>query len=321
VPKNFSEERSVLMVFLQLLTYLSGAIFIVAFAYKILKYFTMPMHVRWELYPIPHEGKPYGGSFYEEVDHWTKGRHKDHVAQYMFMIPEILFIRALHEDNRSLWYWSFPFHMGLYLCLGGLGLLFVSAVLQILGLAPGASAIATLVQSLTTVLAVFGYLLGTIGALGLLVKRYTDSALKDQSAGIDYANLIWLAAIFLTGFLVWVSDPGFNVSREYLVSVITFKSMTGSMGALHVLNLLLFLAFWAYFPFTHMTHMVSKYFMWDKVKWDDDPNRGDAGMDAKIKEYLGYPVTWAAPHVGAESGKKNWAEVATSNPWAKESEK
>ena len=38
--KNFSEERSVLMVFLQLLTYLSGAIFIVAFAYKLLKYFT-----------------------------------------------------------------------------------------------------------------------------------------------------------------------------------------------------------------------------------------------------------------------------------------
>ena len=64
-----------------------------------------------------------------------------------------------------------------------------------------------------------------------------------------------------------------------------------------------------------MTHMVSKYFMWDKVKWDDDPNVGDPGMDAKIKEYLAYPVTWSAPHIGAEGGKKSWAEVATSNPW------
>ena len=99
------------------------------------------------------------------------------------------------------------------------------------------------------------------------------------------------------------------------------SNMTGTMSALHVLNLLLFLSFWAYFPFTHMTHMVSKYFMWDKVKWDDNPNAGDAGMDAKIKEYLGYPVTWAAPHVGAEGGRKSWAEVATSNPWAKESGK
>ena len=70
-----------------------------------------------------------------------------------------------------------------------------------------------------------------------------------------------------------------------------------------------------------MTHMVSKYFMWDKVKWDDNPNVGDAGMDSKIRKYLAYPVTWSAPHVGAEGGTKNWADVATSNPWAPKDEK
>jgi hypothetical protein len=67
--------------------------------------------------------------------------------------------------------------------------------------------------------------------------------------------------------------------------------------------------------------MVSKYFMWDKVKWDDDPNVGDPGMDSKIKEYLAYPVSWASPHVGAEGGKKTWADVATTNPWAQTDEK
>ncbi len=35
------------MVVLKLLTYLSGAVFLVAFAVKLIKYFTMPMHVRW----------------------------------------------------------------------------------------------------------------------------------------------------------------------------------------------------------------------------------------------------------------------------------
>jgi len=309
------------MIILKLLTYLSAAVFVVAFAVKILKYATMPMHVRWELYPVPHEGKDYGGSFYEEMDHWTKGRHKDHIAQYKFMIPEILLIRALHEDNRSLWYWSFPFHAGLYLSIGGLALLVVAALLQIGGMGPDASALATFVQSLTTVLAVIGFILGTIGAIGLFIKRMTDPALNDQSAGIDYMNLLWLGAIFVTGFLVWISDPGFAVARDYLVSTITFRPMTGTMGPLHVVNLLLFLGFWAYFPFTHMTHMVSKYFMWDKVKWDDEPNRGDAGVDAKIKSYLAYPVTWAAPHIGAEGGKKSWAEVATTNPWEKAPEK
>lgn len=97
--------------------------------------------------------------------------------------------------------------------------------------------------------------------------------------------------------------------------------MTAQLSGMHYLNLLLFLGFFAYFPFTHMTHMVSKYFMWDKVKWDDNPNVGDPGVDAKIKTYLGYPVTWSAVHIDAQGGKRNWADIATSNPWAKKEEK
>ena len=309
------------MGFLQILTYLSGLVFVIAFAAKLLKYATMPMHVRWELYPIPHEGKEWGGSFYEEVDHWKKTRHKDHMAQYRFMVPEIFFIKALHEDNKPLWYWSFPFHMGLYLCIGGLVFLAIGAVLQILGMVPENSALASLFQSLTIVLAVPGYVLGTIGILGLIVKRKTDSGLADVTAPIDFMNLIWLGLLFVTGFIVWLQDPGFVVSRAYFVSLLTFSPMKEPMGLIHVINLLVFIGFWAYFPFTHMTHMVSKYFMWDKVKWDDDPNRGDPGMDSKIKKYLAYPVTWSAEHVDAQGGKKNWADVATSNPWESKEQK
>jgi len=243
------------------------------------------------------------------------------MAQYKFMVPEILFIRALYENNRPLWYWSFPFHMGLYLCIGGLVFLTIGALLQIGGMTPQTSALASFVQALTQVFGVVGYILGTIGSVGLILKRMTDPDLTDFTAGIDYMNLLWLGAIFVTGFLVWLSDPGFTVARDYLASLITFKKMTTPMTALHVINLLLFIGFWAYFPFTHMTHMVSKYFMWDKVKWDDNPNVGDPGMDSKIKKYLAYPVTWSAPHVGAEGGKKTWADVATANPFAKEDEK
>jgi nitrate reductase gamma subunit len=304
------------MEILRVLTYLSGVVFVVAFAIKVIKYFAMPMHVRWELYPIPHEGKPYGGSFFEDVDYWKKARHKDHFAQYRFMIPEILFIRALREDNRSLWYWSFPFHFGLYCALGGLIFLVIGALLQIGGYAPSSSVLAALAQAVTMVLAFVGFVLGAIGAVGLIVKRTTDQALLDQSAPIDYFNLIWLTAIFVTGFLVGISDLGFTKSREFLAGLISLKELP-QLGALQVINLLLFIGFWAYFPFTHMTHMVSKYFMWDKVKWDDDPNVGDAGVDAKIKKYLAYPVTWSAAHVGAEGGKKSWADIATTNPWAK----
>jgi len=312
-------------VILKLLTYLSGIVFVVVFAAKILKYATMPMHVRWELYPIPHEGKSYGGSFFEEVDYWKKTRHKDHMAQYKFMLPEILFIRALYEDNRPLWYWSFPFHLGLYLGIGGLVFLTIGAVLEAFGWAPSASALASLVQALTQVLGVIGFICGTIGAVGLIVKRMSDPMLTEFTAGIDYLNLVWIGAICATGFIVWLRDPGFDAARQFLVSLITFKSasqvMAKPLTGMHVINLLLFLSFWVYFPFTHMTHMVSKYFLWDKVKWDDNPNLGDAGVDAKIKKYLSYPVTWSAPHIGAEGGRKSWAEVATANPWAGEAKR
>lgn len=306
---------------LKLLTYASGIVFVLAFARKLLKYWTMPMHVRWELYPVPHEGKEWGGSFFEDVDHWKKTRHKDHLAQYRFMVPEILFIRALYEDNRPLWYFSFPFHMGLYLSIGGLVFLTLNAILQgWFGLSTD-SALPAFLQALTQIFAVVGFFCGTIGAVGLIIKRMTDPMLTEFTAGIDYFNLLWLGAIFVTGFLVWLSDPRFEIALQYLVSLIAFKPMTQPMSALHVINLLLFIGFWAYFPFTHMTHMVSKYFMWDKVKWDDDPNVGDPSVDAKIKEYLAYPVTWAAPHIGAEGGKKTWADVATTNPWAQQEQK
>jgi len=308
-------------VALQVLTYLSGVVFVAAFAAKIRKYTSMPMHVRWELYPVPHEGKAWGGSYFEEADYWKKTRHKDYLAQYKFMVPEILFIRALYEDNRPLWNWSFPLHAGLYLCIGGLLLLIIGAFLQILGLRPGDSAVASLVQSLTVVFAVLGYILGAVGAVGLIIKRMTDPTLKDFTAGIDHLNLAWLGAIFVTGYLVWLMDPVFAVSGAYLVSLIAFKPVPPEMTGLHVINLLLFLGFLVYFPFTHMAHMVTKYFMWDKVKWDNDPNIGDAGMDEKIRSYLAYPVTWSAPHIGAEGGKRTWAEVVTQNPWADEAKK
>jgi nitrate reductase gamma subunit len=204
----------------------------------------------------------------------------------------------------------------LYLAIGGLAFLFLGAVLQILGVPPSRP-LGLLVQSITVILGVSSFILGAIGSIGLIYKRVSDPVLNEYSAGIDFLNLGWLAAIFVTGFLVWLGDPGFTISRDFLVSLITFKPVTTPMSALHVLNLLLFIGFWAYFPFTHMTHMVSKYFMWDKVKWDDNPNVGDPGMDSKIRKYLGYPVTWSAPHVQSD-GTKTWADVATTNPWAED---
>ena len=58
-----------------ILGYLAVAGFICMAYLKIRSYMAAsPLHVRWELYPVPHEGSKtvYGGSFMEEKDWWTQ---------------------------------------------------------------------------------------------------------------------------------------------------------------------------------------------------------------------------------------------------------
>ena len=40
------------------------------------------------------------------------------MGELKVMVPEILFLVALKEHNKKLWYRSFPFHFGLYLVVG-----------------------------------------------------------------------------------------------------------------------------------------------------------------------------------------------------------
>jgi len=117
------------MTSLQLLMYFSVLICGIGIARKVFKYVRMPIHLRWELYPVAHEGKDYGGSYYEEVEWWAKSRKRSVIDELKFMIPEILFIRALYNHNRKLWIASFPFHGGLYVTICFLFLLVIGAVI------------------------------------------------------------------------------------------------------------------------------------------------------------------------------------------------
>ncbi len=61
---------------LLVLPYLSVAVFVIAVAVRALKLARLPLHLRWELYPVAHEkGRAsYGCSYLEEPDWWTKPR-------------------------------------------------------------------------------------------------------------------------------------------------------------------------------------------------------------------------------------------------------
>ena len=116
------------------------AVFVVAFAMRSLKLARLPVHLRWELAPVPHEkGRAhYGGSYLEEEQWWTKPQEKDHLNEGFYMFQEILFLKALFEHKRSLWYFSFPFHFGLYLLTGAAALMLLGGIGAVMGISgPG----------------------------------------------------------------------------------------------------------------------------------------------------------------------------------------
>ena len=57
--------------------YLGIVVFGIAVLARFVMWSRMPMHLRWELYPVAHEGggrAKYGGSYLEESDWWTKSQ-------------------------------------------------------------------------------------------------------------------------------------------------------------------------------------------------------------------------------------------------------
>ncbi len=305
----------------QLLMYIGLTFFIVGTAYKAIKMARMPLHLRWDLYPIPHEkGKGhYGGSYYEEIDWWTKPANVSIGSEMREMAKEIIFIQSMFHNNLPLWIFSFPFHFGLYLSIVFVLLVYAGAILGLLDLtiaADSGNVIGKIVYYLTIVFGVAGTVLACVGAIGLFFSRIFKGILRKTSVFTDYMNLILLAAVFVTGFWTWLTvDPGFNETRAFIAGLITFSDV-GPMPGIASAHFLLAALFLLWLPFTHMTHFVGKYFTYHKVRWEDHPNIKGSKLEKSVVETLGYKISWSASHI--KSGG-TWAEAATAGPNEEES--
>jgi len=131
------------------------------------------MHVRWELYPVAHEGKKasYGGSYMEEFEWWEKPRTNSTIGELKVMVPEILFLKALWEHNRTMWLRSFPFHFGLYLLIACTALMVLTAAISAIWPTFASAGSATVLRNAVTVCGGLGMVLGLVG----LPPRSTSS--------------------------------------------------------------------------------------------------------------------------------------------------
>ena len=290
--------------------------FLLACAARIVMYAGAPIHLRWELYPVPHEepGRvEHGGSRFEESDSFTKPIRSHLLGDLKFMIPEILFLKALREFNRKLWFRSFPFHFGLYLLIGTLGLLMFGAVLSLLAPRPAIEAVLRITQFFYTLAGVAGLSLAMLGALGLLVRRVTDEGLKIYTTPGDIFNLLFfiatLGVLAAACLFKTPAAPGWLAITRGLLTLDTKLEISG----LQATGLFLAAVLIAYIPMTHMSHFIAKYFTYHSVRWDDAPNPRGGRLERRLAEYLTYRPSWSAAHVGAD-GSRTWAQIAAGKP-------
>jgi nitrate reductase gamma subunit len=298
-------------------------VFIAATVCLIYRQINLPLHVRWEIYPVQHETSArltYGGSYMEKMNWWKDKYESSFINELKYMVPEILFLRTLWKENRSLWYVSFPFHFGLYLMIATFGLLLLHACFALWGFTAFAAggAFSILLSGLVVITGWSGLIMGNIGSLGLLYKRLTETELRNYSSIADYFHILFIFLFFLSAFVTCLFiDPFLSGAKDYTFGLLTGgnslnyylpgQSVSGSITI--VLASLLV----AYIPLTHMSHMYMKYFLYHNVKWDDTPNLPGGTIEAAIKKNLEFKPTWKAKHIEAD-GQKSWKDIAATGP-------
>lgn len=308
--------------------------FALASAFKMRKYANVPLGLRWELYPVPSEGqREHGGSFLEEAEWWKRPPSRSRVAELKELFEEMLFIKRLYRNKRSVWYFSFLFHGGIYLILGWLVMVLVGGITQLFFFPVSAvswSAYPTLASEalfyLTIGLGYAGVTAAAVGCLGLLVARYHDAKIRDLSSPADYFNLLFAFAVIASGAVALTVDPTFNVARSlmtYLISgggaiaafpVQYLQTLSEVASPQIMVQLALLLSFVVYIPFTRILHFFGKYFTYHKVLWESEPSmqggKFNDEIGSRVGKNLGMSVPWSAPHIREGA---NWKEVAQAD--------
>jgi len=302
-----------------LIAYSAIAVFLVAVVARFVMWSKMPMHVRWELYPVAHEGggrAAYGGSYLEESDWWEKPRQVSLLGELKVMVPEIAFLVALREHNRKLWTRSFPFHFGLYLVAACTALMILAGLLSTFVPTVMAGTVGQILAWSIRITGLAGLVLGIMGALGLLLRRF-GLELRDYTAPMDLLNLVFFVLAFGCALItILIVDRDFSAVSGFVQNLVTFNvaPLPGNetQVLLTSLSAVLLAMLLAYIPLTHMSHFVGKYFAYHAIRWRDEPNLPGGKEEKVINEMLEQPISWSAPHIQGD-GKKSWLDVATED--------
>ncbi|OGN98990.1 MAG: hypothetical protein A2Y89_00170 [Chloroflexi bacterium RBG_13_51_18] len=298
-------------IFLVALTYFAYIFIILMYAVKVIKIARLPVHLRWELYPVISEPKGrYGSAYIEDEREWRKNHGKTVRKGIIYLLKENLKFSEYFKSNR--WYWLvlFPWHIGFILIIVFHILCFFGALVMIAGNPVAADSVYILGKIFyygILVCGVISFITGAFGSAGLIIKRLADRDLRAFATPQNYLNYVFTLVVFLSGIYAWIfADPTFYQYREFWRGVVTLNPV--SVEPATAAHIILFDMFLIYLPFTRSMHYITKFFAFLWVRWDDRPNFRGSKVESDIKGLLDKPVSWSAPHI--KSGR-TWAEIVT----------
>lgn len=299
----------------QIATYISYIVVVAVYTIKVVHVARMPLHLRWELYPVAHDkGYKHGGSYFEDMDWWTKPIKKNRLPVIGDLLGKYLLFKNYFKKKRSYWVALYPWHVGFYLIvlfdvlalIGGL----ILATTHITISAGSPSVFGEFFYYLTLVVAIASFILGIVGSIGMLIKRLSDKNLRAYASPINYFNYIFFLIVFVSGLLSWaIGDPTLAGFRDFWKGIFTATNVP--VDPWTYTHIMLFSLFLIYLPFTRSTHYITKLIAFFNVRWDDTPNTRGSKLENRIMEALDQTVSWSAPHI--QSGKK-WSELAQGMP-------
>ncbi len=295
---------------MQIVIYIALVSFIIQCILKIIKYACLPVHLRWELYPVAHEATgSYGSSYFENIDWWEKPRDKTFMGEIKFMIKEIFLFTLYYKRNKKYWYLVFPFHIGGYLLILWFILLLIGAILLHYGhtIVPPVNPGDALLYYITLITGVCGLVITFLSCVGLIVYKTFNGSMKMYAVPLDYLNLLMILIIMLAGLGAWIFfDSDFSMMREIIRGTITYSPIANVSGVTYAFVSLICL-FLLYMPLTRMMHFLAKYFTYHKVLWDDEPNHVVNRMTAALRADAEKPISWSSDHI---CEYKTWSEIS-----------
>lgn len=277
-------------VILLILTYFAYVFVVAMYTRKAIKYARMPVHLRWELYPMP--------------------RYKSFLRRFLFILKDNFYLGEYFHRDRGYWFVLLPWHIGFILIISFHILCFLGALVMLSSLSissESANILGRAIFYVTLMTGVCSFISGSFGSIGLFIKRLTGEDLRAYASPVNYFNYLFTLAVFLSGLYAWYFiDPTFSEYREFWKGLVTLKpTNVEPAAAIHIIFFALFLI---YLPFTRSMHYITRFFAYFWIIWDEKPFLKGSKIEKSVKELLNKPISWSAPHI--QSGKK-WGEVAS----------